>query len=96
MRPGQADLITTEWCVFNLPHLPHLPHAVGNFSSKGDSGAAVIDYDGKIIGMVHRGNAKTERYRAEITYVTPMDWIVEDIKATMGTDDVVLEQYIME
>ncbi|KFZ24987.1 hypothetical protein V502_00513, partial [Pseudogymnoascus sp. VKM F-4520 (FW-2644)] len=87
--PGKADLITTEWCVFNVPHAAH-------FSSKGDSGAAVIDFGGKIVGMVHRCNAKSERYRAEITYVTPMDWIIEDIKATMGTDDVTLEDYIWD
>lgn len=87
--PGKADLITTEWCVFNVPHAAH-------FSSKGDSGAAVIDFGGKIVGMVHRCNAKSERYRAEITYVTPMDWIIEDIKATMGTDDVILEEYIWD
>ena len=51
--PGQPDLITTEWCVFNLPHVEH-------FSSKGDSGAAVIDFNGKIVGMVHRCSAKSE------------------------------------
>lgn len=62
-----------------------------------DLGAAVIDFDGKIVGMVHRGTAKSERaYRAEMTYVTPMDWILESIKATMVTDDVVLEEYIGE
>lgn len=89
VRPGQADVITTEWCVLNVPHTTQ-------FSCEGDSGAAVIDYDGKIVGMVHRGNAKSGRYRAEITYVTPMDWIVEDIKATMGTDDVILEEYFWD
>jgi hypothetical protein len=87
--PGQLDLITTEWCVFKLPRVEH-------FSSKGDSGAAVIDFGGKIVGMVHRSSAKSELYRAEMTYVTPMDWIIEDIKATMGTDDVILEEYIWD
>lgn len=68
-----------------------------SFLSKTDLGAAVIDFDGKIAGMVHRGSAKSERaYSAEMTYVTPMDWILEDIKTTMGTDDVVLEEYIGE
>ncbi|KFY69586.1 hypothetical protein V496_00101 [Pseudogymnoascus sp. VKM F-4515 (FW-2607)] len=68
------------------------------FSSKTDLGAAVIDFGGKVVGMVHRGSAKSERaYKAEMTYVTtPMEWVLEDIKATMGTDDVVLEEYIGE
>ncbi|OBT98034.2 hypothetical protein VE01_04047 [Pseudogymnoascus verrucosus] len=87
--PGQLDLIRTEWCVFKLPRVEY-------FSSKGDSGAAVIDFGGKIVGMVHRSSAKSELYRAEMTYVTPMDWIIEDIKATMGTDDVILEEYIWD
>lgn len=87
--PGQPDLVTTEWCVFNLPRVEH-------FSSKGDSEAAVIDFGGKIVGMVHRCSAKSESYRAEMTYVTPMDWVIEDIKETMGTDDVILEEYLWD
>lgn len=85
--PGRADIITTEWCVLNALHVEH-------FSSAGGSGAAVIDYDGQIVGMIHRCNSRSESYRAEITYVTPIDWIIEDIKATMGTDDVILEKYV--
>lgn len=85
--PGEADIITTEWCVLNALHAYH-------FSSKDDSGAAVIDYDGQIVGMIHRCNSKSESYGAEITYVTPMDWVIEDIKATMGADDVSVEKYV--
>lgn len=87
MLPGRADIITTEWCVLNALHAYH-------FSSAGGSGAAVIDYDGQIVGMIHRCNSKSESYRAEITYVTPIDWIIVDIMATMGTVNVSLEKYV--
>ncbi|KFY11886.1 hypothetical protein V492_04205 [Pseudogymnoascus sp. VKM F-4246] len=41
------------------------------------------DDDRVIVGMVHRGAAKSENYRSIMTYATPMDLINEDIKASM-------------
>ncbi|KFY45579.1 hypothetical protein V495_02910 [Pseudogymnoascus sp. VKM F-4514 (FW-929)] len=78
---------TLEYCVVNIPHLNF-------FSYQGDSGSCVVDIDGRIVGMVHSGNGENVPYGAEITYLTPMEWIIQDIKDTLKTDDVVIEQYV--
>ncbi|KFX92660.1 hypothetical protein V490_05271 [Pseudogymnoascus sp. VKM F-3557] len=75
---------TMEYCVVNIPDLNF-------FSYQGDSGACVVDIDGRIVGMVHSGNGENVPYGAEITYLTPMEWIIQDIKDTLKTDDVVIE-----
>jgi len=46
------------------------------FSAEGDSGATVIDRAGDAVGIVTSGPLDL----AELTYVTPMAWIMEDIK----------------
>lgn len=78
-----GDFETTELVVVNIPGL-------NNFSFGGDSGACVVDLDGRIVGLLHHGNNQKGHPRAEMTYVTPMAWILEDIKATLKTDDVVI------
>lgn len=74
---------TTEYCVVNIPTL-------NCFLYQGDSGACVLDRDGRIIGMLHSGNGENVPYGAEVTYLTPMEWIIQDIKDTLQTDDVVI------
>jgi hypothetical protein len=76
---------TTEYCIVNVPSL-------NNFSYEGDSGACIFDFEGRIVGMIHSGNGKGQLFGAELTYVTPMQWILDDIKETLKTDDVVIEQ----
>jgi hypothetical protein len=78
-----------EYCVVNIPTLNF-------FSYQGDSGACVVDIDGRIVGMIQSGNGENVPYGAEITYVSPMEWIIQDIKDTLQTDDVVIEQYVEE
>jgi hypothetical protein len=79
---GYPEFVTTEWCVINIPGL-------NNFSYHGDSGSTVIDFEGKIIGLIHSGNGQREHFSAEITYVTPMQWIIDDIKTTLHTDVII-------
>ncbi|CAK4030311.1 HET-s domain-containing [Lecanosticta acicola] len=56
----------------------------GNFGIGGDSGAWVIsNEDGKVCGHVLA--SKTGR-----TYICPMDLLLEDIRATLGAEDVTL------
>ncbi|OBT81969.1 hypothetical protein VE02_09313 [Pseudogymnoascus sp. 03VT05] len=76
---------TTEYCVVNLP-------GMNRFSYKGDSGSCVLDLDGKIMGMLHSGNGENQPFGAEITYVTPMEWLLKDIKETLNTENVVIEK----
>lgn len=77
---------TKELVVVNIPTL-------NNFSFCGDSGACVVDLDGRVIGMLHHGNDQKGHPLAEMTYVTPMAWILADIKDTLKTDDVVIRVY---
>ncbi|KFX93486.1 hypothetical protein O988_06801 [Pseudogymnoascus sp. VKM F-3808] len=83
----ESESATMEYCVVNIPTLNF-------FSYQGDSGACVIYIDGRIIGMIHSGNGENVPYGAEITYLTPMEWTIQDIKDMFKTDDVVIEQYV--
>ncbi|OBT75525.1 hypothetical protein VF21_04954 [Pseudogymnoascus sp. 05NY08] len=74
---------TIELVVVNIPGL-------NNFSFRGDSGSCVVDLDGRIIGLLHHGNDEKSHSLAEMTYVTPMAWILADIKDTLQTEDVVI------
>jgi hypothetical protein len=78
-----------EYCVVNIPGLNYFPY-------QGDSGACVIDIEGRIVGMLHSGNGENIPFGAEITYLTPMEWIIQDIKDTLKTEDVVIEKHIEE
>lgn len=80
---------TMEYCVVNTPRQSY-------FSHQGDSGACVLDIDGRIIGMLHSGNGENVPFGAEITYLTPMEWIIQDTTDTLETDDVVIEQHVGE
>jgi hypothetical protein len=61
------------------------------FSMSGDSGACVIDLDGRAIGMLHGGNMQSANSGVEITYVTPMEWVLKGIEEdlNLGPDDIV-------
>ncbi|OBT57012.1 hypothetical protein VE04_03122 [Pseudogymnoascus sp. 24MN13] len=75
---------TTEYCVVNVPGL-------NRFSYEGDSGSCVLDLDGRIVGMLHSGNGTGLPFGLEITYVAPFEWLLQDIKETLGTENVVIE-----
>jgi len=68
---------STEICVLNLRHMMVFSHA-------GDSGSIVFDFKGRIVGMLHGGNASAGVLSMERTYVTPMEWLVEDIETQLG------------
>lgn len=78
--PPQA----TEWCVIGKPG------SDSPFSRAGDSGACVWDpVTGNVAGMITAGLRKDEAlqsghlepgFAADLTYVTPLEWILEDIK----------------
>lgn len=73
-----ADGITTsrEW------HIKDAPRGSG-FSQKGDSGALVWDIDGAVVGMMW-GVCFSRR----LTYVTPIEVVLADIKETLGARNV--------
>lgn len=82
-------MVTTELCVVNLP-------SAKAFSLPGDSGALVLDTDGRVVGMMHSGNDVAQipmEHLNELTYVTPMEWLLKDIKSDTGVHSVSLQLY---
>ncbi|EWG38280.1 hypothetical protein FVEG_01538 [Fusarium verticillioides 7600] len=53
----------------------------GKFCAKGDSGSAVFDELGGIVGLVFRGHKHRESYDDGYGYVTPIEHVLEDIVA---------------
>ncbi|KAK1990391.1 hypothetical protein LX36DRAFT_675934 [Colletotrichum falcatum] len=61
------------------------------FTERGDSGACVFDLEGRAVGMVTSGITRDEILRGDVdfgldqamdvTYTTPMEWLLEDMKA---------------
>jgi hypothetical protein len=51
------------------------------FSCKGDSGSAVFDVTGRVVGIIVGGvKGSGKRDSMDITYVTPMAWLQKDMK----------------
>jgi WD40 repeat protein len=70
VRRTDPEVTSREWCVVGLTGQP--------FSAKGDSGSAVFDLKGRVGGIMTAGAGLTERL--DTTYVTPMVWLLSDIK----------------
>ncbi|RFU34840.1 hypothetical protein B7463_g1458, partial [Scytalidium lignicola] len=85
----RGSLITTELCIVNLP-------SATAFSSPGDSGSLVFDEGGRVVGMLHSGNnigEEPKTYSNEITYASPMEWLLEDIKKETGATSATFKLY---
>lgn len=50
------------------------------FSSKGDSGAAIVDPSGRLVGLLHRGAGDAFSAKSDVTYCTPFWWLYSQIK----------------
>ena len=61
-----------EWAILPYDHKP------GAFSVEGDSGAVVVDGQGRIGGLLTGGSGATAS--TDITYVTPIDFLLKSIK----------------
>ncbi|KAF4451735.1 hypothetical protein F53441_5414 [Fusarium austroafricanum] len=67
------EVISDNWCILTEARIP--------FSSAGDEGSFVFDVFGRVGSMITGGLGRKENpNRLYITYVTPMNWILEDIK----------------
>ncbi|KAI1015449.1 hypothetical protein LB504_010954 [Fusarium proliferatum] len=69
-----GDVTSSEWCIIGMDGKA--------FSDVGDSGACVFDLEGRIGGMITSGleAGKTPLGEHNVTYATPMQWLLEDIK----------------
>jgi hypothetical protein len=75
----QGEIIT-ELCVLNLIKRVE-------FTRPGDSGTLVIDYHGRAVGVAHGGGTPLSE-GTEYHYVTPIEWLFEDIKDTLVAEKV--------
>jgi hypothetical protein len=73
----ETDRITREWCVVDLPEGM-------NFGKKGDTGTAVVDYSGRLVGFLHGAASSDSHGGMGVTYITPIEWVFENIEATLG------------
>ncbi|KAH8820086.1 hypothetical protein F5884DRAFT_865733 [Xylogone sp. PMI_703] len=83
----RGSLITTELCIINLP-------GTKPFSSGGDSGSLVFDIHGRVVAMLHSANRVGDvpvTRSNEITYATPMEWLLQDIRRDMGAHSVTID-----
>jgi hypothetical protein len=62
-----------------VPHQSKVPHYV--FPDEGDSGSFALDSDGYMSGMMYGGHVN--RF---ITHVTPIKYILEDIRQVCAKD----------
>lgn len=53
----------------------------GAFSTRGDSGSIVVDYHGRIAGLLV-GGAEGVNSKTDVTYLTPYWWIERQMKLT--------------
>ncbi|KIM33494.1 hypothetical protein M408DRAFT_155554, partial [Serendipita vermifera MAFF 305830] len=77
--PDGRHQTSMEW-----PILPY-DHKAGVFSTKGDSGAVIVDSQGRIGGLLTGGTGKNER--TDVTYATPFSWLLQRIKTHLPNAD---------
>lgn len=54
------------------------------FSEFGDSGSIIFDLGGRMGGVLDAGTGNTNYPVMDLTYTTPITWIMEDIEAKAG------------
>ncbi|KAL6355068.1 hypothetical protein LRP88_11545 [Fusarium phalaenopsidis] len=75
MPPGFKDE-SEEWCILGCGKA----FAYQCFSAKGDSGSCVFDLQGRVGGMLTGGGGIGEYGGFDVSYATPMEWLLEDMK----------------
>ena len=71
-------MITKEWCILDLPW-----DQSWRFSKCGDEGSIVLNYRCRIAGFLYGGGTSKSAGK-DITYITPIEWLLEDIEKTLG------------
>jgi hypothetical protein len=70
--------ISKEWCIIDED-----TRRERAFSDRGDSGAIVFDFKGRIAGMIHGGGVLKASGKS-MTYATPIEWLFESIEQALG------------
>ena len=76
--PGE-EFITQEWAVKGSIESKA-------FSMHGDSGAVVFSADGRVAGVLTSGADPTSGFGCDVTYVTPIEPLLDDVRETLGED----------
>ncbi|EWG40802.1 hypothetical protein FVEG_15178 [Fusarium verticillioides 7600] len=74
------EFISEEWCI-----LGHKKRGQRRqpFSEDGDSGSCILDMYGRVGGML-TGGKPAQKDDSDISYATPIDWLLKDIKQESG------------
>ncbi|KAI1038723.1 hypothetical protein LB503_007697 [Fusarium chuoi] len=78
MLAGET-VMSDELCIIGQKKEKGLCREV--FSSKGDSGACILDMNGQVAGMLTSGMEAQNDDAIEITYATPIEWLLKDIRS---------------
>jgi hypothetical protein len=70
--------VSTEWCILDIDNESTVLDR--SFSKGGDSGVAVIDFEGRLVGMLRRGNADHM-----MTWATPQEWLFKSVEVVRDT-----------
>lgn len=71
-----VPVVSEEWCI--LGSIQH--GARKHFSAQGDSGASIIGDDGRVAAILTCGGQGGNRGIHHISYATPIQWLLEDIR----------------
>ncbi|CAG9936793.1 unnamed protein product [Clonostachys rosea f. rosea IK726] len=74
-------VISEEWCIVGRKQDENKKGRLG-FSAGGDSGSCIWDMSGRIAGILTGG--PTNRGINDVTYATPIEWILDDIRVQAG------------
>ncbi|KAF9783599.1 hypothetical protein IL306_008893 [Fusarium sp. DS 682] len=90
---GGIPMISEEWCI--LGYVKN-GYERTNFSTLGDSGTCIMGHDGRVAAILTSG-ALTGRWgRHHISYATPIDWLLEDIRSYGFDVEWMGEQWALE
>ena len=82
-RPSTYDIHSKELIV--------IPAGEEAVSKPGDSGSALFDVYGRVCGLVSAGLG-SPLGRLDVTYATPMEWVLKDVSAELGEEVELLEE----
>ncbi|KAM5347227.1 hypothetical protein ACJ41O_010232 [Fusarium nematophilum] len=74
---GGTTFLSEEWCIIGQRRVNGRRV---DFSWDGDSGSCVWDLGGRIGGMLTGGNGDKTNGGFDVSYVTPIEWLLKDIK----------------
>ncbi|WAO96787.1 Hypothetical protein NCS54_01447200 [Fusarium falciforme] len=80
---GNMTFESEEWCILGAKWRSGSGRGV--FSKRGDSGSCVWDMEGRIGGMLTRG-LEAGNGSLDVSYATPIEWLLTDIREQSGLD----------